>query len=57
MTRKLLGFSACSTHLPAWCRRLGNYVIQKFFEYGSAEQRQALALKLVGHVMPLVMQV
>ncbi|KAH7986017.1 hypothetical protein HPB52_025257 [Rhipicephalus sanguineus] len=26
----------------------GNYVIQKFFEFGSAEQKQALALKMYG---------
>ncbi|KAK7281108.1 hypothetical protein RIF29_08809 [Crotalaria pallida] len=31
----------------------GNYVIQKFFEYGSSEQRRELANRLVGQILPL----
>ena len=31
----------------------GNYVIQKFFEFGSDEQKLALVQKLQGHVLPL----
>ena len=34
----------------------GNYVIQKFFEYGSTEQKQTLAQRLRGHVLPLALQ-
>ena len=35
----------------------GNYVIQKFFEHGSAQQRHALASQLQGHVLALSLQV
>lgn len=31
----------------------GNYVIQKFFEFGSDEQKLALVQKLQGHVLSL----
>lgn len=34
----------------------GNYVIQKFFEFGDNEQRQTLAQRLRGHVLPLALQ-
>ncbi|KAJ8499062.1 hypothetical protein OPV22_009614 [Ensete ventricosum] len=34
----------------------GNYVIQKFFKHGNPEQRKELAIKLVGNVMPLSLQ-
>mmetsp|Transcript_7383 Transcript_7383/g.23147 ORF Transcript_7383/g.23147 Transcript_7383/m.23147 type:complete len:288 (-) Transcript_7383:431-1294(-) len=34
----------------------GNYVIQKFFEYGNAEQRRILAEQLVGQVLKLSLQ-
>lgn len=34
----------------------GNYVIQKFFEFGTPEQKQALAQKVKGHVLPLALQ-
>ncbi|TXG69587.1 hypothetical protein EZV62_004522 [Acer yangbiense] len=34
----------------------GNYVIQKFFEHGSPQQRKELADKLVGQMLPLSLQ-
>lgn len=34
----------------------GNYVIQKFFEFGDTDQRQTLAQRLRGHVLPLALQ-
>ncbi|RDY14640.1 Pumilio-like 5, partial [Mucuna pruriens] len=34
----------------------GNYVIQKFFEYGGSEQRRELADRLVGQILPLSLQ-
>ena len=34
----------------------GNYVIQKFFEFGSPEQKQTLAQRIRGHVLPLALQ-
>ncbi|KAL9270900.1 Pumilio homolog 6, chloroplastic-like protein [Drosera capensis] len=34
----------------------GNYVIQKFFEYGTPEQRKELANKLKGQILSLSMQ-
>ncbi|MCI01227.1 pumilio-like protein, partial [Trifolium medium] len=34
----------------------GNYVIQKFFEYGNPEQRRELADKLAGQILPLSLQ-
>lgn len=34
----------------------GNYVIQKFFEFGTPEQKTTLAQKVRGHVMPLALQ-
>lgn len=34
----------------------GNYVIQKFFEFGLPEHRQTLAQRLTGHVLPLALQ-
>ena len=34
----------------------GNYVIQKFFEYGNVEQRRILAEQLVGQVLKLSLQ-
>jgi pumilio RNA-binding family len=34
----------------------GNYVIQKFFEYGTTEQKRILGEKLVGHVLELSLQ-
>lgn len=34
----------------------GNYVIQKFFEFGISEQKQTLAQRLRGHVLPLALQ-
>jgi len=34
----------------------GNYVIQKFFEFGTSEQKQLLAQRIRGHVMPLSLQ-
>ena len=33
----------------------GNYVIQKFFEFGSPEQKQTLAQRVRGHVLPLAL--
>ena len=33
----------------------GNYVIQKFFEFGSGEQKQTLAQRVCGHVLPLAL--
>ncbi|KAM3394775.1 pumilio 5 isoform X1 [Capsicum galapagoense] len=34
----------------------GNYVIQKFFEHGSHEQRKMLACQLAGQMLPLSLQ-
>ncbi|XP_028653234.2 pumilio homolog 2-like isoform X7 [Erpetoichthys calabaricus] len=34
----------------------GNYVIQKFFEFGSQDQKLALATRIRGHVLPLALQ-
>lgn len=34
----------------------GNYVIQKFFEFGTNEQKQLLAQNVRGHVLPLALQ-
>lgn len=34
----------------------GNYVIQKFFEHGTPEQKRILADKLVGNILPLSLQ-
>jgi len=34
----------------------GNYVIQKFFEFGTQEQKQMLAQRIRGHVLPLALQ-
>lgn len=34
----------------------GNYVIQKFFEFGTPDQKQTLAQRLRGHVLPLALQ-
>ncbi|XP_017599220.1 PREDICTED: pumilio homolog 1 [Corvus brachyrhynchos] len=34
----------------------GNYVIQKFFEFGSLEQKLALAERMRGHVLSLALQ-
>nr|KAJ0190260.1 hypothetical protein LSAT_V11C800393320 [Lactuca sativa] len=34
----------------------GNYVIQKFFEHGTKSQRRELAGQLIGHVLPLSLQ-
>ncbi|XP_070116663.1 pumilio homolog 1 isoform X36 [Equus przewalskii] len=34
----------------------GNYVIQKFFEFGSLEQKLALAERIRGHVLSLALQ-
>ena len=34
----------------------GNYVIQKFFEFGTNEQKQTLAQRVRGHVMQLALQ-
>ena len=34
----------------------GNYVIQKFFEFGSTEQKLALAHRIKGHVLQLALQ-
>nr|AFV31434.1 pumilio [Hydractinia echinata] len=34
----------------------GNYVIQKFFEFGSPEQKLLLAQRIKGHVLPLALQ-
>lgn len=34
----------------------GNYVIQKFFEFGTAEQKATLANRVKGHVLPLALQ-
>ncbi|XP_051954771.1 pumilio homolog 2-like isoform X7 [Xyrauchen texanus] len=34
----------------------GNYVIQKFFEFGSIDQKLALASRIRGHVLPLALQ-
>ncbi|XP_032765095.1 pumilio homolog 2 isoform X11 [Rattus norvegicus] len=34
----------------------GNYVIQKFFEFGSLDQKLALANRIRGHVLPLALQ-
>ncbi|XP_066093986.1 pumilio homolog 2 isoform X9 [Saccopteryx bilineata] len=34
----------------------GNYVIQKFFEFGSLDQKLALATRVRGHVLPLALQ-
>ena len=34
----------------------GNYVIQKFFEFGTPEQKQGLAQKIRGHVLLLALQ-
>ena len=34
----------------------GNCVIQKFFEYGSNEQKQTLAQRVRGYVLPLALQ-
>ncbi|XP_057247885.1 pumilio homolog 6, chloroplastic-like [Beta vulgaris subsp. vulgaris] len=34
----------------------GNYVIQKFFEYGTPDQRRDLAKALAGEILPLSLQ-
>lgn len=34
----------------------GNYVIQKFFEFGSSDQKGVLASRIRGHVLPLALQ-
>ena len=34
----------------------GNYVIQKFFEFGSTEQKMSLANRIKGHVLQLALQ-
>ncbi len=34
----------------------GNYVIQKFFEFGTNDQKQTLAQRVRGHVLPLALQ-
>ena len=34
----------------------GNYVIQKFFEFGTQEQKQTLAQRIRGHVLSLALQ-
>ena len=34
----------------------GNYVIQKFFDYGTEAQRDSLSKELEGHVLPLALQ-
>lgn len=34
----------------------GNYVIQKFFEFGNSDQKQTLAQRVRGHVLPLALQ-
>lgn len=34
----------------------GNYVIQKFFEFGSPDQKLLLAQRIKGHVLPLALQ-
>ena len=34
----------------------GNYVIQKFFEFGSPDQKLSLAQRIKGHVLPLALQ-
>ncbi|XP_061845937.1 pumilio homolog 2 isoform X6 [Colius striatus] len=34
----------------------GNYVIQKFFEFGNLDQKLALATRIRGHVLPLALQ-
>ena len=34
----------------------GNYVIQKFFEFGTEEQKVGLAERISGHVLPLALQ-
>jgi pumilio RNA-binding family len=36
--------------LPLMSDVFGNYVVQKFFEHGSAEQRRQLADRMRGHV-------
>jgi len=33
----------------------GNYVIQKFLEFGSQEHKQVLAQRVRGHVLPLAL--
>jgi len=33
----------------------GNYVIQKFFEFGSQDQKQTLAQRVRGHVLALAL--
>jgi len=33
----------------------GNYVIQKFFEFGTTEQKQTLAQRVRGHVLALAL--
>lgn len=35
---------------------VGNYVIQKFFEFGLPDHKQTLAQKLNGQVLPLALQ-
>lgn len=34
----------------------GNYVVQKFFEFGTPEQKQMLAQRIRGHVLQLALQ-
>jgi len=34
----------------------GNYVIQKFFEFGTQDQKQTLAQRVRGHVLHLALQ-
>lgn len=34
----------------------GNYVMQKYFEYGSIEQKQILLQKMLGHIYELSLQ-
>lgn len=42
--------------LPLMTDVFGNYVIQKFFDFGSCEQKTALVRKLRGHVLQLALQ-
>ncbi|KAM0834816.1 hypothetical protein ACQ4PT_063333 [Festuca glaucescens] len=51
-------FAEVLPHAPSLMTDVfGNYVIQKFFEHGTPEQRRDLATKLAGHVLPLSLQI
>jgi hypothetical protein len=54
--RALIFHEIISAAVPLMTDVFGNYVIQKFFELGTAGQRSLLASKMAGHVVSLSLQ-